>query len=403
MRDFSTGSTLQSIPDNASIPLSAPQKTFNRLVRQSARLEQEIQDWEQTLTQVQQRVVQEMLPIQEQLQRLRIQFLLQLEESNQTVRLGKVARETLATVLWEGALELLQEGPQADPALQTALERICSEYAPKNMLTGQQDWEDAEGNASPEGDSFMDFMERLANDLFASQADTIEAERVKREIGNSESLDGTSEEGSAGASAAQNAGKSRGSARQRAQEAQQAAEVQKIHQSLQTIYRQLVRVVHPDRESDATLRVHKTVLMQRVNQAYAQKNLLQLLMLQQELGQMDAQAMGNWGVDTLRTYNRALKTHIAGLKVTISGIQQQAAACMGKAPFWAGSHRAFVQGFEITLREMKGAVKGVQREIKTLQSPSALKAWLTKRRKEIRWQEQMEQDMAWGEEWPPEF
>ncbi|MDX5935760.1 hypothetical protein [Acidithiobacillus thiooxidans] len=169
MRDFSTGSTLQTIPDNASIPLSAHQKTFNRLARQSARLEQEIQDWEQTLTQVQQRVVQEMLPIQEQLKRLRIQFLLQLEESNQTVRLGKTARETLATVLWEGALELLQEGPTADPALQTVLERLSSEYAPKTILSGLHAWEDAEGNAPLEGESFMDFMERLANDLFASQ------------------------------------------------------------------------------------------------------------------------------------------------------------------------------------------------------------------------------------------
>lgn len=403
MRDFSTGSTLQTIPDNASIPLSAHQKTFNRLARQSTRLEQEIQDWEQTLTQVQQRVVQEMLPIQEQLQRLRIQFLLQLEESNQTVRLGKTARETLATVLWEEALELLQEGPTADPALQTVLERLSSEYAPKTILSGLHAWEDAEGNAPLEGESFMDFMERLANDLFASQTETIKAEWEKREADDSESMYGASEGDSAGVSAAQNAGKSRGSARQRAREAQQAAEVQKIHQSLQTIYRQLVRVAHPDRESDATLRVHKTVLMQRVNQAYAQKDLLQLLMLQQELGQMDTQAMGNWGEDTLRTYNQALKTHIAGLKATISGIQKQAAACMGKTPFWAGSHRAFVQDFETTLREMKGAVKGVQREIKALQSPSALKAWLTKRRQEIRWQEQMEQDMAWGEEWPPEF
>lgn len=396
MRDLSTGSALQTIPGNASIPLSAPQKTFNRLSRQSARLQQEIQDWEQTLAQVQRRAVQELLPVQEQLQMLRVQCLLQLEESDQSVRLGKVARETLATVLWEGALELLQEGPQADPVLQAALERLCAEYAPKATNSGLRAWECADGNTPLEGESFMDFMDRLAKDLLASQAEAIQAERGKREADDSEWAD-------VRASAAQGAGISRGSAQQRAREAQQAAEAQQIRQSLQTIYRQLVRVAHPDRESDATLRVHKTVLMQRLNQAYAQKDLLQLLALQQELGQMDAQAMGNWGEDTLRTYNRVLKTHIAGLQATISGMQRRAAACMGKTPFWAGSCRAFVQSFEATLREMQRAVKELQREMEALQSPTALKAWLTKRRREIRWQEQMEQDTAWVGEWPPEF
>jgi hypothetical protein len=391
MRDGSTDSplsALQTIPDNASkTPLSTPQKTFNRLSRQSARLQQEIQDWEHTLTKIQQRALQELLPVQEQLQTLRAQGLLQLADSYQSVPLGKVARETLATVLWEGAMALRHEGPSMDSGLQAALERLCAEFGPKMVHSEPAAGENANENAPLEGESFTDFMTRLANDLLASQGETPQ----------------TAPENGAAAHGSAAAGQGTVSGRQRAREAQQAAEAQRIRQSLQTLYRQVVRVIHPDRESDATVRAHKTVLMQRANQAYAQKDLWQLLALQQELGQIDGPTMSSWGEDTLRTYNRVLKTHISGLQATIAEKQACAAACMGMTPFWAGSHRAFVRDFEATLREMHRAVKRVEREMKTLQSPTALKAWLTERRREIRWLEQMEQDTAWGGEWPPAF
>jgi hypothetical protein len=397
MHDSSTDSTfynLQILPDNPSkTPLSAPQKTFNRLSRQSARLQQEIQDWDYTLTKIQQRALQELLPVQEQLQTLQAQGLLQLADSYQSVPLGKVARGTLATVLWEGAMALLHEGPSLDPELQAALEQICAEYGPKTVPSEDPGGGDADGYAPREGESFTDFMTRLAHDFLASQGEAPQTEQVKR----------VAEETVSGDHGSAAAGQGAATARQRAREAQQAAEAQRIRQSLQSLYRQLVRVIHPDRESDATVRAHKTVLMQRANQAYAQKYLLQLLALQQELGQMDGPTMGSWGEDTLRTYNQVLKTHITGLKTTIGEKQARAAACMGMTPFWAGSHRAFVRDFEATLRDMHRAVKKVQHEMKTLQSPPALKAWLTERRREIRWLEQMEQDTAWGNEWPPAF
>lgn len=382
MRDRSTDSAfspLLTIPDNPTIktPLSALQKTFNRLSQQSTRLEQEIQDWEQTLMHIQQRALQELLPVQEQLRTLRTQGLMQLAKSHQSVPLGKVARETLATVLWEGAMELLHEGPSADPVLQAALEALCVEYAPQEVHSVSPLWEEAYQHIPREDESLTDFMTRVANDWLTSQGEMPQA---------------VPENGAAAEAA-----------RQRAREAQQATEAQHIRQSLQILYRQLVRVIHPDRESDAALRAHKTVLMQRANQAYAQKDLLQLLALQQELGQMDGPAMGHWGEETLKTYNRILKTHISRLKAMIAEKQARAAACMGMTPVWAGSHRAFVRDFEATLREMHRAVQRAQREMKTLQSPTALKVWLAQRRREIRWQEQMVQETGWGGEWPPTF
>ncbi len=46
-------------------------------------------------------------------------------------------------------------------------------------------------------------------------------------------------------------------------------------------------VLHPDREPDEAERVRKTELMQRVNEAYSKKDLLQLVALQLEIEQID--------------------------------------------------------------------------------------------------------------------
>ena len=50
-----------------------------------------------------------------------------------------------------------------------------------------------------------------------------------------------------------------------------------MSQSIREVYRKLAGALHPDRESDPQERERKTALMQRVNQAYAKNNLLQLL------------------------------------------------------------------------------------------------------------------------------
>lgn len=163
----------------------------------------------------------------------------------------------------------------------------------------------------------------------------------------------------------------------------------------------MIRVVHPDRELDAVRRQHKTVLMQRVNQAYANQDLLQLLALQQELGQREDDPLGHADDALLKTYNRLLQEQITGLKRQIWDIQIQAAECIGAPVFGLPTHRELRRNFEETLGEMRAAVQGLQVELPMLQEPAALKAWLQERRREIRWQEKMERDTAWYGEGDP--
>ncbi|MDI7066794.1 hypothetical protein QMO17_36840, partial [Klebsiella pneumoniae] len=71
--------------------------------------------------------------------------------------------------------------------------------------------------------------------------------------------------------------------------------------------------LHPDRESDPEERKRKTVLMQRVNEAYGKNNLLHLLELQLELEHIDQNAIDNLSEDRLRHYNKILREQVGEL------------------------------------------------------------------------------------------
>lgn len=95
-------------------------------------------------------------------------------------------------------------------------------------------------------------------------------------------------------------------------------------QRLRALYRKLVRAIHPDRESDPSLREKKTELMQAINAAYRAGDMLALLDLQIESGLLavnDIDAMdeefvqdllGNMGrqIESLRKGIRLLRAKV---------------------------------------------------------------------------------------------
>ena len=382
---------LTIIPAAPDVPLSAPQKTFNRLSKQIAKTEQDIQDWEKAMTDIQQRAVTDMLPAQRRYLALQIQLLQQLDGSSREIKLGKVAQETLSQVIVHLAETLIMECP-GDATLRELHQRhggadLMDEDTLRASLGDLSDFrsggvgETEETATGPE--SFAEFMERLIKERLAEQVEGLR--REAEALGDNPESDDAAPE------------RPRTSA-QKARDTQQAAQAAHIRQALRTIYRKLVSMVHPDRETDPARREQKTALMQRANQAYAGEDLLQLLALQQELGQIDHETLPALGEDHLKTYNQALQQHLARLKAQVQEFQQRAAAVRGLSVFFLGSAKGFVRDFEDTLREMRRAVADIQQEMEDLQEPGPLKAWLQIQRREIRKQQQMDRDteMFWG-------
>lgn len=93
-----------------------------------------------------------------------------------------------------------------------------------------------------------------------------------------------------------------------------ASAAQQASGSLREIFRKLASALHPDREADATERERKTALMKRVNQAYQNEDLLELLSLQIEVEQIDIEHLAALPEQRLRHYNLVLKEQVRTLE-----------------------------------------------------------------------------------------
>lgn len=87
--------------------------------------------------------------------------------------------------------------------------------------------------------------------------------------------------------------------------------------SMKAIYLKIVAMIHPDREQDEQKKLEKTVLLQKVNQAYENKDLLPLLAYQVELGQQQNQLLAN---QQLKAYNLVLEEQLEKISIEIERI-----------------------------------------------------------------------------------
>jgi hypothetical protein len=99
-----------------------------------------------------------------------------------------------------------------------------------------------------------------------------------------------------------------------AAQAKREQAAREVSQSLREVYRKLVSALHPDREPDSEARQRKTLMMQRVNQAYDANDLLTLLGLQLEIEQIDAAHLANVSPERLTHYNQILREQLADLE-----------------------------------------------------------------------------------------
>ena len=122
-------------------------------------------------------------------------------------------------------------------------------------------------------------------------------------------------------------------ARQLAKEQREKEEENRISQSIQAVYRQLVGALHPDREQDPEQHRRKTDLMQKVTVAYKNRDLLQLLELQLTVEQINQDEIDSIGEDRLKYFNKILQRQSQELKQEIEEIELHLKDAGGFMPF----------------------------------------------------------------------
>lgn len=101
-------------------------------------------------------------------------------------------------------------------------------------------------------------------------------------------------------------------------------EAKNISKAARSIYTDLVKAFHPDRERDETERIRKTEIMKKVTQAYEDDDLFELLRLKIELQGSDIQSL-TMADEQLKYYNKILKEQVRELEENLWQLRMQGA------------------------------------------------------------------------------
>lgn len=283
--------------------LSKAQREFNTLTNRIRRLRGELTEWQTCRQRFAERWTQEMEPALTALRRAEIDLVRHIDmllcHPPTGAKLTRRQKQTLSQHLLSLVDLLLADGT-SDAELETLFDRYSGvsrveQRAMERELT-QAMLEEVFGKdvvaTFADGDS-----ESLLRQAQAKLADDEAAEAAQRQ-----------QRAAARAAKRGKPGAAELAAERKASTAQQAS------LSLREIFRKLASALHPDREADGAERERKTALMKRVNGAYQNEDLLELLSLQIEVEQIDIEHLAALPEQRLRHYNHVLKEQVQTLE-----------------------------------------------------------------------------------------
>ncbi len=151
--------------------------------------------------------------------------------------------------------------------------------------------------------------------------------------------------------------------------------------SLRTLYRQLASALHPDRESDPDARLHKTALMSEANAAYARKDYVTLVDIQQRAALASPADVAKMPDDKLQALTLLLKAQVAELERQRAHTQQGLLHEFDVPPglgLNANTLKTLLNEQEDGLQE---AVDALLSELELVKQEAGLKRWLNHQRK----------------------
>jgi len=146
--------------------------------------------------------------------------------------------------------------------------------------------------------------------------------------------------------------------------------------SLREIYRKLASALHPDRETDPVQRDTKTTQMQRVNQAYDDKDLLTLLQLQLDIEQIDTHHVATASDQRLKHYNDVLGEQLEELKDEVHHVATDFCMEFGLESRPLPRPEKLTPFIERARREAKDELFRLQCNLRMLNDEAATKRWL---------------------------
>ncbi|MCA8022448.1 molecular chaperone DnaJ [Burkholderia metallica] len=356
------GAAVVIAPGHETASLSNAQKTFNTLVKQIEKRRERLGAWEAVMPAFQKKFVDELLPLEQASTALRIRLLNQLDDAFLQKGLSKAEQHTLSAMIVNMARDLLDVSDDAQ--LKAIHDRHRAADPGSHAAAGRR-------RARPEAPEPQSTPDVAADDdLDALSPDELIA-RVQSELDEQFERDMAEH----AAREAQRA-KRRKAPRQSAALAKREAEQAEASRSLREVYRKLASALHPDRETDPREQERKTVLMQRVNHAYANGKLLQLLELQLEIEQIDRHAINGLGEDRLARYNGILEDQLRELDQEIQDVETGFRRTYGIAPSVKVAPDTVIRMLARDIASTQRGIHDLNLTLREFDDPANVKDWL---------------------------
>ena len=341
--------------------LSKAQKTFNNLIGKIEKKRAELQAWEVAMPHYQKRYTDELLPLVETSLDLQAEFLIRLDQISGQKGLSKIEIRKITHFVCDLACSLLKDRDDEQ------FKAIYNKHSGGDYDSEEAD--EIEGAKSMMEQMFgidMNGIDLKASpDEMAKQLhEKMEALRAKYDAEHQ--------------SRTERKAKQKKSAKQIAKEQAQQAEEQKISQSIREVYRKLASALHPDRETDPSERERKTALIQRVNQAYDKKNLLELLELQLEIEHIDLASMKNISQERLTGYNKILKEQLRELEEEIFHVENDFKMRCRISPFEQLNPATLSNSINRNIADIRKTIKEIEKDMSAIQDIKTTKSWLKK-------------------------
>jgi hypothetical protein len=364
--------------------LSPAQKKFNATIKKIDKQKKLLAVWQETIPRYQQMVAEKFIPLRQTYGKHQVEMVQLLDEHHGNKRFTRNQKKKIGHLICELCSELINTHERED------LKPIYNKYSEFYF-----DTEDQEA-AALAGDFIKSMLEcELGIELDDKDVDVNSPEKMAAFV--QEKLEAQQRQ------ADERRGKRKKTAKQLEKEARQQAEEAKLGKSIQTVYRQLVTALHPDREQDPVERGRKTELMQQVTVAYGKKDLLQLLELQLAVEQIDQSNLNTIAADRLKYYNKILQGQLEQLMLEVVEIEFMLKQQAGLAPYVSLSPKRLLSTINEDIERLQDEIARIRHDLVTFQDINHLRAWLKEYRIPAGRDEMMDplDVLFFGDEFPP--
>jgi hypothetical protein len=352
--------------------LTKGQKNFNMLVKKIEACRQTLAQWQAALLAYDQKVLSEHAPLLQTFRELQAAMLRALDKALNQKGLSKPDRRVVQNIICDVAEQLiLSTGDESIKAIYNKHSEADFDAEDAAALDDLKSAVAANFGVELDGAAGLDSPAAVMAEAFAQ----MEKDELLRQAEEDTRR------------------QRKKTAKQLAREEKKQAEADQTSLSIREVYRKLVSALHPDRELDPEERTRKTALMQRVNQAYAKKDLLQLLELQLELEQIDAHTIAGLSEDRIKHFNRILEDQWAGLELEIAHLTMPLREQFDVPPYAPFSPDKLIPRLTRDIAALRRDVKFMQKELLIPNDPVAFKAWIKLRRREAKeWEAEIRDD-----------